>query len=155
MRGNGECCSCTGSCSGSSCSWSGRALRGFTERGEAGSAEEPTRTVRTRIPGFINVLVTVPQFNIVCCIFPGLDWKMPTAGKTFNLIIYTCKKKQSQHSSHEVLFCFCRYLDLRQFGSVPHGGFGMGFERFLQCILGVDNIKDVIPFPRFSNSCSL
>ncbi|XP_008307027.1 asparaginyl-tRNA synthetase isoform X2 [Cynoglossus semilaevis] len=47
------------------------------------------------------------------------------------------------------------YLDLRQFGSVPHGGFGMGFERFLQCILGVDNIKDVIPFPRFSNSCSL
>lgn len=36
--------------------------------------------------------MTVPQFNIVCCIFPGLDWKMPTAGKTFNLIIYTCKK---------------------------------------------------------------
>ncbi|XP_077397130.1 LOW QUALITY PROTEIN: asparaginyl-tRNA synthetase [Festucalex cinctus] len=47
------------------------------------------------------------------------------------------------------------YLDLRRFGSVPHGGFGMGFERFLQCILGVDNIKDVIPFPRFSHSCLL
>ncbi|NXG35189.1 SYNM protein, partial [Dromaius novaehollandiae] len=48
-----------------------------------------------------------------------------------------------------------RYLDLRKFGSVPHGGFGMGFERYLQCILGVDNIKDVIPFPRFSHSCLL
>ncbi|XP_063497515.1 asparaginyl-tRNA synthetase isoform X5 [Symphalangus syndactylus] len=47
------------------------------------------------------------------------------------------------------------YLDLRRFGSVPHGGFGMGFERYLQCILGVDNIKDVIPFPRFPHSCVL
>ncbi|KAF7665124.1 hypothetical protein LDENG_00153770 [Lucifuga dentata] len=47
------------------------------------------------------------------------------------------------------------YLDLRRFGSVPHGGFGLGFERYLQCILGVDNIKDVIPFPRFSRSCLL
>ncbi|KAK2846691.1 hypothetical protein Q5P01_009690 [Channa striata] len=47
------------------------------------------------------------------------------------------------------------YLDLRRFGSVPHGGFGLGFERYLQCILGVDNIKDVIPFPRFSHSCVL
>ncbi|NXE27134.1 SYNM protein, partial [Ardeotis kori] len=48
-----------------------------------------------------------------------------------------------------------RYLDLRKFGSVPHGGFGMGFERYLQFILGADNIKDVIPFPRFSHSCLL
>ncbi|KAG7471171.1 hypothetical protein MATL_G00121580 [Megalops atlanticus] len=47
------------------------------------------------------------------------------------------------------------YLELRKFGSVPHGGFGMGFERYLQCILGVENIKDVIPFPRFSHSCVL
>lgn len=47
------------------------------------------------------------------------------------------------------------YLDLRRFGSVPHGGFGLGFERYLQCILGIDNIKDVIPFPRFSHSCLL
>ncbi|XP_034614974.1 probable asparagine--tRNA ligase, mitochondrial isoform X2 [Trachemys scripta elegans] len=47
------------------------------------------------------------------------------------------------------------YLDLRHFGSAPHGGFGMGFERYLQCILGVENIKDVIPFPRFPHSCLL
>ncbi|KAM9319795.1 asparaginyl-tRNA synthetase [Gastrophryne carolinensis] len=47
------------------------------------------------------------------------------------------------------------YLDLRRFGSAPHGGFGMGFERYLQCILGVENIKDVIPFPRYPYSCLL
>ncbi|XP_053725977.1 probable asparagine--tRNA ligase, mitochondrial [Synchiropus splendidus] len=47
------------------------------------------------------------------------------------------------------------YLDLRRFGSVPHGGFGMGFERYLQCVLGVDNIKDVTPFPRHAGSCLL
>ncbi|XP_047676976.1 probable asparagine--tRNA ligase, mitochondrial isoform X3 [Tachysurus fulvidraco] len=47
------------------------------------------------------------------------------------------------------------YLQLREFGSVPHGGFGMGFERYLQCVLGIDNIKDTIPFARFSHSCVL
>ena len=50
---------------------------------------------------------------------------------------------------------FCRYLDLRRFGSVPHGGFGLGFERLLQAMLAVDNIRDVIPFPRYASSCQL
>jgi asparaginyl-tRNA synthetase len=40
------------------------------------------------------------------------------------------------------------YLDLRRFGSVPHSGFGMGFERLLMLLTGVSNIRDVIPFPR-------
>ena len=40
------------------------------------------------------------------------------------------------------------YLDSRRFGSVPHSGFGMGFERFLMLITGVTNIRDVVPFPR-------
>lgn len=40
------------------------------------------------------------------------------------------------------------YLDLRRFGSVPHSGFGLGFARFLQYITGMQNIRDVIPFPR-------
>jgi len=40
------------------------------------------------------------------------------------------------------------YLDLRRFGTTPHSGFGMGFERFLMLITGVGNIRDVIPFPR-------
>jgi len=40
------------------------------------------------------------------------------------------------------------YLDLRQYGSVPHAGFGLGFERFIQFVTGMTNIRDVIPFPR-------
>ena len=40
------------------------------------------------------------------------------------------------------------YLDLRRFGTVPHAGFGLGFERFLMTVTGVANIRDVIPFPR-------
>lgn len=40
------------------------------------------------------------------------------------------------------------YLDTRRFGSVPHSGFGLGFERVLQYVSGMENIRDVIPFPR-------
>jgi asparaginyl-tRNA synthetase len=44
------------------------------------------------------------------------------------------------------------YRDLRKFGSVPHAGFGLGFERFVQFVTGMDNIRDVIPFPRTPKS---
>jgi len=44
------------------------------------------------------------------------------------------------------------YLDLRRFGTVPHAGFGLGFERLLTYITGMDNIRDAIPFPRVPNS---
>ena len=40
------------------------------------------------------------------------------------------------------------YLDLRRYGTVPHAGFGLGFERMLMFLTGVENIRDVIPFPR-------
>ncbi len=40
------------------------------------------------------------------------------------------------------------YLDLRRFGSAPHAGFGLGFERLLRYVTGIENIRDVIPFPR-------
>ncbi|MCP4004179.1 MAG: asparagine--tRNA ligase [bacterium] len=44
------------------------------------------------------------------------------------------------------------YLDLRRFGSVPHSGFGLGFERVIQFVTGMANIRDVIPFPRVPGS---
>jgi asparaginyl-tRNA synthetase len=44
------------------------------------------------------------------------------------------------------------YLDSRRYGSVPHAGFGLGFERFLMMITGISNIRDVIPFPRTPGS---
>lgn len=40
------------------------------------------------------------------------------------------------------------YLDTRRFGSAPHSGFGLGFERLLLFVTGMGNIRDVIPFPR-------
>jgi len=41
------------------------------------------------------------------------------------------------------------YLDTRRFGTCPHAGFGLGFERMVQFVTGMNNIRDVIPFPRF------
>lgn len=41
------------------------------------------------------------------------------------------------------------YLELRKFGSAPHSGFGLGFERLIQFVTGMGNIRDVIPFPRY------
>ncbi|XP_073870990.1 asparaginyl-tRNA synthetase isoform X7 [Macaca fascicularis] len=78
----------------------------------------------------------------------AVDLLVPGVGELFGGGL----REERYHFLEERL---ARYLDLRRFGSVPHGGFGMGFERYLQCILGVDNIKDVIPFPRFPHSCLL
>lgn len=44
------------------------------------------------------------------------------------------------------------YLDLRRYGTVPHAGFGLGFERLVQFATGIDNIRDAIPFPRTPGS---
>lgn len=45
------------------------------------------------------------------------------------------------------------YLDLRRYGSVPHGGFGLGFDRLLCYLSGVSNIRDVVSFPRWHKRC--
>lgn len=45
------------------------------------------------------------------------------------------------------------YLDTRRFGTVPHAGFGLGFERLMLFVTGMQNIRDVIPFPRTPNNC--
>ena len=46
------------------------------------------------------------------------------------------------------------YLDLRKYGSIPHGGFGLGFERLVQLCTGMTNIRDVIPYPRYPKHCN-
>lgn len=45
------------------------------------------------------------------------------------------------------------YLDLRQFATTPHGGFGLGFERLVMLATGMSNIRDVIPYPRYPKHC--
>jgi asparaginyl-tRNA synthetase len=47
---------------------------------------------------------------------------------------------------------YSRYLDTRKYGTVPHAGFGLGFERLLMYVTGISNIRDVIPFPRTAGS---
>ncbi len=47
------------------------------------------------------------------------------------------------------------YLDLRRYGSARHAGFGLGFERCVMYLTGMQNIRDVIPFPRTVNNCEL
>lgn len=44
------------------------------------------------------------------------------------------------------------YIDLRKYGTVPHAGFGLGFERLILFVTGLDNIRDVIPFPRWAGN---
>jgi asparaginyl-tRNA synthetase len=45
------------------------------------------------------------------------------------------------------------YLDTRRFGTAPHAGFGLGFERLVMYVTGMENIRDVIPFPRTPRHC--
>jgi asparaginyl-tRNA synthetase len=56
------------------------------------------------------------------------------------------KKRLAEMSLNEKDYWW--YLDLRRFGSTPHAGFGLGFERIVQFMTGMANIRDVIPFPR-------
>jgi asparaginyl-tRNA synthetase len=44
------------------------------------------------------------------------------------------------------------YLDLRKYGSAPHSGYGLGFDRMLMYITGIGNIRDTIPYPRTTGS---
>ena len=46
------------------------------------------------------------------------------------------------------------YMDLRRYGSVPHGGFGLGFDRLLAYLAGVQSVKEIIPWPRYYGHCS-
>ncbi|MDD3191659.1 MAG: asparagine--tRNA ligase, partial [Bacilli bacterium] len=45
------------------------------------------------------------------------------------------------------------YTDLRKYGGTVHAGFGLGFERLVMYVTGVENIRDVIPFPRTPKNC--
>jgi len=60
------------------------------------------------------------------------------------------EKRMTEVGLHPKDYSF--YLDLRRYGSFPHAGFGLGFERMLMYVTGMGNIRDVIPFPRTPNN---
>ena len=59
---------------------------------------------------------------------------------------------KSKYFSYEIPYTDIKDVKLSRFGSVPHAGFGMGFERLIMLLTGIDNIRDVLPFPRTSGS---
>ncbi|WP_320130336.1 asparagine--tRNA ligase [uncultured Sphaerochaeta sp.] len=81
----------------------------------------------------------------------GMDVLVPRLGEIIggsereaNIDVLTTRMKELDLNPQDYWW----YLDLRRFGSVPHAGFGLGFERAVQYVTGMGNIRDVIPYPR-------
>jgi asparaginyl-tRNA synthetase len=86
----------------------------------------------------------------------AVDLEVPGAGEIMggsqreeNYDVLLNRMKEMGINSNELYW----YMDLRKYGSVIHSGFGLGFERLLMYITGMQNIRDVIPFPRTPNNC--
>ena len=77
-------------------------------------------------------------------LFPGIGEIVGGSQREERLEILEQRIKEMDIDPEELWW----YLDLRRFGSVPHSGFGLGFERLVQFATGMGNIRDVIPFPR-------
>ena len=77
-------------------------------------------------------------------LFPGIGEIVGGSQREERLEVLKERIKEMDINADELWW----YLDLRKFGSVPHSGFGLGFERLVQFVTGMGNIRDVIPFPR-------
>ena len=77
-------------------------------------------------------------------LFPGIGEIVGGSQREERLEVLEERIKEMNIDAEELWW----YLDLRRFGSVPHSGFGLGFERLVQFTTGMGNIRDVIPFPR-------
>jgi len=77
-------------------------------------------------------------------LFPGIGEIVGGSQREERLDIL--KKKMADFNIHEDELSW--YLDTRRFGTAPHAGFGLGFERMVMFVTGMTNIRDVIPFPR-------
>ncbi|MCW5202944.1 asparagine--tRNA ligase [Desulfobulbus sp. US2] len=75
---------------------------------------------------------------------PGIGELVGGSQREERLDLLITRMQEDGHDLEE----YSWYLDLRRYGSVPHSGFGLGFERLVQFVTGMSNIRDVIPFPR-------
>lgn len=62
--------------------------------------------------------------------------------ESYEKLLKACEERKMDMTNYDW------YLDLRRFGTVPHSGFGLGFERLIRYVTGMENIRDVIPYPR-------
>ncbi len=84
---------------------------------------------------------TVAAMDIL---FPGIGEIVGGSQREERLDVLTSRMKDFDIPEHEMDW----FLDTRRFGTCPHAGFGLGFERFVMFLTGMGNIRDVIPFPR-------
>ncbi|GAB2459252.1 asparagine--tRNA ligase [Hymenobacter qilianensis] len=78
-------------------------------------------------------------------LFPGIGEIIGGSQREESLEKLRTRMEQMHVEEHELWW----YLELRKFGTAPHAGFGLGFERLVLFVTGMSNIRDVIPFPRF------
>ena len=83
-------------------------------------------------------------------LFPGIGEMVGGSQREERLDVLKKRMKDMDIDSEELDW----YLDLRRFGTAPHAGFGLGFERLVQFATGMSNIRDVIPFPRTPQNAS-
>ena len=88
---------------------------------------------------------TVAAMDILA---PGIGEIVGGSQREERLEVLTNRMNDMHISTEELSW----YLDTRRFGTVPHSGFGLGFERIVQFVSGMSNIRDVIPFPRYPRS---
>lgn len=81
-------------------------------------------------------------------LFPGIGEIIGGSQREENLDKLRARMADMGVDEHELWW----YLELRKFGTAPHAGFGLGFERLVLFVTGMSNIRDVIPFPRFPRS---
>ena len=77
-------------------------------------------------------------------LFPGIGEIIGGSQREERLDLLKERMKEMDISEHELWW----YIDSRKFGTVPHSGYGLGFERLVLFVTGMGNIRDVIPFPR-------
>jgi len=80
---------------------------------------------------------------------PGIGELIGGSQREERLDVLTAKMAEQALSEEDYWW----YLDLRRYGSVPHAGYGLGFERLVCYVTGVANIRDAIAFPRYPGSC--
>jgi asparaginyl-tRNA synthetase len=76
---------------------------------------------------------------------PGVGEIIGGSEREYRLDMLTDRMKETGITPEE----YSWYIDTRRYGTVPHAGFGLGFERTVQFVTGMQNIRDVIPFPRY------